>query len=163
MYFAIAAVALAALSQVAQATPLSTVATKVEAFRQAVTIASKFPVHDLRVGSVAAQPNVTLPSDSLRSDVAGGAGAILLLCPATNCLSCFAFDLGSLPDAEANECLIDESSTFVSAAISQASNAGLPFEVLVGPSGCLSFAQIPAVNQCFNLSPAPFADFAILT
>lgn len=159
MYFVIAAVVLAGLSQVAQATPLSTVATRVEPVRQAVTTAAKFPVHDL--GSVAAHPNVTLPSGAVHSDVAGGAGAILLLCPSVNCLSCFSFDLGTL--TLTNECLIDQSSTFASAAISQPSNAGLPFEVLIGPAGCLSFAQIPAVNECFNVNPAPFADFAILT
>ncbi|RPD64089.1 hypothetical protein L226DRAFT_533400 [Lentinus tigrinus ALCF2SS1-7] len=160
MYFAIAAVALVALSQLAQATPLSPVAVSVKPAGEAVNFAAKFPVHDL--GSIAAQPNVTLASSSgVHTDVADATfPATLLLCPSVSCLSCFSFDLSTIPQ---NECLIDTSSTFSSVAISQPSNEGLPFEVLVGPTGCLSFAQIPAVNECFNVNNGPFTDFAILT
>ncbi|KAI0718028.1 hypothetical protein C8T65DRAFT_100063 [Cerioporus squamosus] len=161
MSFAIAAVALAALSQVVQATPLSPVATSVKPFSEGVTVAARFPVHEL--GSVAAHSNVTvtLPSGGVHSDVAAAIfPATLLLCPSTNCLSCFAFDLSTLPE---NVCLMDNESSFYSVAINQPSNQGLPFLVVTGPVGCSAFAAIPNVNECFNINNPPYFDFAILT
>ncbi|RPD53656.1 hypothetical protein L227DRAFT_481056, partial [Lentinus tigrinus ALCF2SS1-6] len=123
-------------------------------------IAAKFPVHELGSASVAAHSNSTLASASgVHSDAADAIfPATLLLCPSFNCASCFSFDLSTLP---IDQCLIDLSSSFESVAISQPSNEGLPFAVLVGPPGCASFAQIPLVNECFNVNGGPFTDFAI--
>ena len=164
MFFTIAAAALVAFFQVAQATPLTSLTTTVKPVSNAVTIGAHFPVHELRIGDSAidsVQAKVTHPSASgLHSDTADATfPATLLLCPSTNCASCFSFDLSTLP---VDECLFDSSSSFESVAISQPSNEGLPFAVLVGPTGCASFAQIPTVNECFNINGGPFADFAVV-
>ena len=159
MYFAIVAVTVAALSQLAQTTPLSSDAARVKLAGAAIAPAAHFPVRDL--DSAVAEPHITSPSESgVRIEAVNATfPATLLLCSAANCLSgCFSFDLSTIP---VNECLIDESSTFQSLAISQPSNAGLPFSVFVGPPGCFSFAQIPAVNTCFNANNGPFDDFFV--
>ena len=161
MFFTIAAAALVAFFQVAQATPLTSLTTTVKPVSNAVTIGAHFPVHELRIDSAVdtVQAKVTHPSASgLHRDTADSTfPATLLLCPSTNCASCFSFDLSTLP---VDECL--STSAFFSVAISQPSNEGLPFGVLVGPPGCASFAQIPVVNECFNVNGGPFTDFAIL-
>ncbi|KAH9888992.1 hypothetical protein C8Q73DRAFT_655076 [Cubamyces lactineus] len=141
------AIALALFSQAAFASPLST---------ETTDIASKFPVVDL--GSIQAHPNVTLSQAGIHVDAAQQEfPATLLLCPTTSCISCFGFDLSTLPT---NECLA-AGFNFESIAINQPSNEGLPFGVFVGPPGCLSFAQIPSVNTCYNANNGPFVDYAI--
>lgn len=86
--------------------------------------------------------------------------ATLLLCQETGCASCLGFDLSSASHAT---CLDPAGSTFtfVSAAISQQSDAGLSFAVEVSPGGCASFSTIPKVNTCYPLSGA-FAEFALV-
>ncbi|CDO68209.1 hypothetical protein BN946_scf184938.g61 [Trametes cinnabarina] len=149
MRFTFLALAAAALSQstVIVATPLTAVATD---------IAAKFPVFD--IDKVHAQPNVTLSQGGIRVDTAQAEfPATLLLCPTTNCISCFGFDLSSMPT---HECIVP-GFTFQSVSINQPSNQGLPFGVFVGPGGCVSFASLPAVNTCYNVIPAPFSDYSV--
>ncbi|KAH9926270.1 uncharacterized protein BXZ73DRAFT_90946 [Epithele typhae] len=130
-----------------------------------VTTAASFPLHDLAssLGPLPASALVgTTPAPFFAKSPTADAAeatfpATLLLCPGVNCASCFGFDLSTLP---VDVCLT--TSSFNSVAISQPSNEGLPFGVLVGPPGCASFAQIPTVNQCFNVNGGPFVDFAII-
>ena len=163
MFFAIAAAALIAFSQVARATPLTSLTTTVKPVSNAVTIGAHLPVHELRIDSAVdtVQAKVTHPSASgLHSDAAGATfPATLLLCPTANCASCFAFDLSTLP---VDQCLVDQSSSFTSMGIVQPSNEGLPFAVVVAPPGCPSLLQIPTVNQCFNINGGALSDFAII-
>lgn len=162
MFFAIAATALVAFIQIAHGTPLAPVSAAVKPDVAGVTTAALFPVHELSPAGARIPDTVgTSPASAfqaLHSDVAQQTfPATLLLCPSANCASCFGFDLSTLP---VNVCLT--TSAFSSVAISQPSNEGLPFGVLVGPPGCLSFAQIPIVNQCFNVNGGPFTDFALV-
>ncbi|KAL1943033.1 hypothetical protein VTO73DRAFT_4704 [Trametes versicolor] len=80
---------------------------------------------------------------------AGTFPATLLMCPTSDCISCFPADLSTFPT---NMCL-SESFSMQSVAISQPSDQGLPDGLFVGQPGCTQFQQIPAVNQCFNLDP----------
>ncbi|CDO68195.1 hypothetical protein BN946_scf184938.g47 [Trametes cinnabarina] len=147
MRFTIFAVAAVAFGQAVFASPLTP---------ETTDIAAKFPVFDL--DKVQAHPNITLTQGGIHIDAAQAEfPATLLLCTTTSCISCFGFDLSTLPT---NEC-IASGINFQSAAISQPSNEGLPFGVFVGPGGCASFAQLPAVNTCYNVNPAPFSDYAI--
>ncbi|KAH9927940.1 uncharacterized protein BXZ73DRAFT_102448 [Epithele typhae] len=83
--------------------------------------------------------------------------AQLFLCSIANCATCFVpIDLSEFA---ADVC--HAAPSFVSAGVVQPSGAGLPFAVLVGPPGCAEFAQIPEVNECFNLAEA-FDQWALL-
>ena len=162
MFFAIGTIALVAFIQVAHGNPLSPIAASAKPDAAAVTTAASFPVHELAAAgtgipnTLRTSPAVAFPG--LHSDAAQQTfPATLLLCPTASCASCFSFDLSTLP---VNQCL--STSPFTSVAISQPSNEGLPFAVLVGPAGCLSFAQIPTVNTCFNVNGGPFSDFALV-
>ena len=161
MFFAIAA-AFVAFIQVAHGTPLAPVSAAAQPNLAGVTTAASFPTQELALPGVAhtstagTSPAVAFPG--IHSDAAQQTfPATLLLCPTANCASCFAFDLSTFP---LDECFA--TSSFTSVAISQPSNEGLPFAVLVGPAGCLSFAQIPTVNTCFNVNGGPFSDFALV-
>ena len=161
MYFVIAAVALAALAKVAGATPLSTdISTTTVKGTAAVESSANYPVKDLD-GPLVAHPNTTftLSSTGLHSLTSDAVfPATLQLCSQPGCSGCFNFDLSVL---HRNQCIIDGSSLINSIFINQPSNEGLPFAVLVGPSGCSAFTQIPSVNTCFNAVNGPFADFEL--
>ncbi|KAH9935180.1 uncharacterized protein BXZ73DRAFT_100567 [Epithele typhae] len=145
--------------------PASEVSVHPLASASGVTTAASFPLHDLAssLGPVPASAAVgTTPAPFFAKSPSADAveatfPATLLLCPGTNCASCSGFDLSRIP---VNVCFA--TSAFRSVAISQPSNSGLPFGVVVGPSGCSSFAQIPTVNQCFNVNGGPFSDFALI-
>ena len=163
MLFAITVAALIALAQVAHGNPLSPIAASAPPTSGAVTTASSFPQHELgAAGAASAATAGTSPASAfaaLNGDTAQQTfPATLLLCPGTGCASCFGFDLSTFPF---DECFAT-SFSFESVAISQPSNEGLPFGVLVGPPGCASFAQIPTVNECFNVNGGPFTDFALI-
>ncbi|KAI9063874.1 hypothetical protein FKP32DRAFT_1571143 [Trametes sanguinea] len=147
MRFTLFAVAAAVFGQTVLASPLTP---------ETTDIAAKFPVVEL--SSAQAHPNITLSQGGIHIDAAQAEfPATLLLCTTTSCISCFGFDLSAVPT---NEC-IASGINYQSIAISQPSNEGLPFGVFGSPPGCTSFVQIPAVNTCYNVSPAPFADYAI--
>ena len=97
-----------------------------------------------------------------REQAAASSSATLLLCEQRACGSCLAFDLLSAPHDVCLAPSVPRDFRFSSVAISQPSNEGLPFGVLVGPPGCASFAQIPTVNECFNVNGGPFTDFALI-
>ncbi|KAI8996337.1 hypothetical protein BD414DRAFT_477607 [Trametes punicea] len=142
-----AAVALALLGQAVYASPLTA---------ETTDVAAAFPVVDL--SSVQAHPNITLSQGGIHIDAAQQEfPATLLFCPTVSCISCFGIDLSSVPT---NECLAS-GVNFASVSINQPSNEGLPFGVFVGPPGCESFVQLPAVNTCYNVNPAPFTDYAV--
>ncbi|KAI0657976.1 hypothetical protein C8Q70DRAFT_252432 [Cubamyces menziesii] len=82
--------------------------------------------------------------------------ATLILCEETGCASCLGFDLSTAPSGE---CL-DPGLSFTSAAISQNSGEGLPFDVLVGNVDCGGFVRIPQVNVCLELG-GTFGTFAL--
>ncbi|KAI0629112.1 hypothetical protein C8Q77DRAFT_305791 [Trametes polyzona] len=111
--------------------------------------ASPLPTQNNTHGRPGPHPNI-VPSDF---------PATLLLCNTVNCISCFQFDLSTIPH---NSCL-QAGFSYLSMAINQPNNAGLDFGVFGGPAGCASFAQIPTVNECFNSGPngQAFADFAL--
>ncbi|KAI0754938.1 hypothetical protein C8Q80DRAFT_399255 [Daedaleopsis nitida] len=161
MQFVIAAVALAALSQVASAIPMARSSSAIKPISgEMTTMAAGFPIHDL--ASFEMLTNFTSGGHGVHADATAAAfPATLLLCPSLNCASCFAFNMASLP---INQCLLDTSSTFSSFAISQPSGAGLaPFRLFVGPAnGCASGAQTTVVNECFNINGPQFQDFALL-
>lgn len=115
-----------------------------------VSVAGVFPAFNIDDVQSKANANTTFNlSGGLSIDaVAADFPATLLLCQATGCASCFAFDLSTLP----HQTCLTSNFNFVSAAISQPSNSGLDFGVFVGPPGCATFGQLPAVNTCFNLN-----------
>lgn len=88
--------------------------------------------------------------------------ATLLLCQNTVCGGCLGFDLNAAPP---DQCLVPSYSQstfpFNSVAISQPSDSGLPFGVLVSPGGCTKFSYIPTVNTCYGVPSGPFTEFAI--
>ncbi|KAI0644244.1 hypothetical protein C8Q79DRAFT_136165 [Trametes meyenii] len=128
-----------------------------------VHFGGKFPVYDLGAHDIEVHPNATVPLPGTSKvhalDVPGEFPATLLLCPTVDCISCFGIDMSIVPH---NECFTN-GITFQSITINQPSNAGLPFGVFAGPSGCFSFAQIPSVNTCFNVnaSGSPFTDYSL--
>ncbi|KAI0334581.1 hypothetical protein GY45DRAFT_1318162 [Cubamyces sp. BRFM 1775] len=124
------------------------------------TVPSSFPVSDLTFGDV--HTGTTLSQGGLHTDSAQQEfPASLFLCRADNCVSCTSFDLSTAPF---NECLTPNPIfSFVSAAIVQPSNEGLPFETTVGTTGCGQLLQLPEVNECFNLNGGVFETFALLT
>lgn len=146
----ITALAVALFTQATQAKPLGAL----------TDIGAKFPVLDLPLGSTSV-PNATLARgggaphpDIVPSDFP----AFLLLCSTVSCISCFQLDMSVIPH---NSC-INPGVPIVSMAISQPTNVGLDFGVFLGPAGCLSFAQLPTVNTCFNAAMGgPFADYAL--
>ncbi|KAI0741716.1 hypothetical protein C8Q80DRAFT_151361 [Daedaleopsis nitida] len=160
MLFVVAAVALAALSQVAGAMPMTSSSTVVKPLVGGMTdMGAKFPVHDL-----ASFGRVTNTTSGAHGGVHVDAAeaiypATLLLCPAFSCTSCFAFDLSTIP---IDECLVDLSSSFNSVAVAQPSNEGLPYAVTVGTAGCATLVGISVVNECFNVNGGPFVDFALI-
>ncbi|KAI0629110.1 hypothetical protein C8Q77DRAFT_305620 [Trametes polyzona] len=120
--------------------------------------AAHFPISQLNITE--ARHSGTSPRGGIAVDTTQATfPANLLLCPSVNCLSCFSINLANQP---LDECFAAPG-TFITAAISQPSNQGLPFGVLVGTSGCASVAQLPAVNECFNLNgPGAFDTFAFV-
>ncbi|KAJ3005008.1 hypothetical protein NUW54_g4533 [Trametes sanguinea] len=80
-------------------------------------------------------------------------------CPLGSCISCFPLDMSILPP---NTCLAEQMSNIASVSIIQPSNAGLPYGMFVGTGDCSEFAQIPAVNTCFDINfGRPATDIAI--
>ncbi|KAI0372685.1 hypothetical protein BV20DRAFT_39257 [Pilatotrama ljubarskyi] len=147
MLFTFAIAALALLGQAVDASVLAT---------EATNVAASFPVVDIT--SAKAHPNITLGHGGIHADAAQAEfPATLLLCPTTSCISCFGFDLSATPT---NLCLAAGFS-YSSVAINQPSNEGLPFGVFIGPPGCASFLQIPAVNTCYNINGGTFSDYAV--
>ncbi|KAI0644249.1 hypothetical protein C8Q79DRAFT_136774 [Trametes meyenii] len=120
----------------------------------AAALASKFPVSSLDAFGI--HSNTTLGRGSLRPDAA--TDPILIVCGAENCAeSCTSFDLAVLPN---DLCLPALTNQFVSAGISNPTNAGLPFAVVVGTTNCVEVIQLPATNECFNLQGAVFNSYA---
>ncbi|KAI0793667.1 hypothetical protein C8Q74DRAFT_523157 [Fomes fomentarius] len=96
------------------------------------------------------------------SDLPGSPGsATLLLCENPACGGCLGFDLSTAPH---NECLTPSlpGFQFVSVAISQPTDAGLPFAVSVSPPGCGDFSDILIVNTCFDVANPPDTEFALI-
>ncbi|KAI0334553.1 hypothetical protein GY45DRAFT_1115342 [Cubamyces sp. BRFM 1775] len=147
-HYAFVVLAIALLGH-ATASPVAPSVTKT------TVIGASFPVANPALGGP--RSNATLPqggphSYSTRQEFP----ATLLLCEETGCASCLGFDLSTTP---AGECL-DPSISFTSAAISQNSGEGLPFDVLLGNADCAGFVRIPQVNDCIELG-GTFATFAI--
>lgn len=125
---------------------------------RSATVTPNFPVSEktISLSDTTAHPGISKAAekfsleDRSRLEARQEFPADLLLCTTANCASCFEVDLSTFPF----DVCETSSISFVSVAISQPSNAGLPFAVLVGPPGCASFAQIPAVNTCFNINQA---------
>ncbi|KAI0666831.1 hypothetical protein C8Q78DRAFT_1082729 [Trametes maxima] len=144
--FATAALAAAAFSLGVAAIPLTS--------SDAAAVASKFPVSNLDASRI--HPNGTLDRGNLSSDAA--TDPILIVCGAENCGgSCTSFDLAVIPN---NLCLPALTNQFVSAGISNPSNAALPFSVVVGSTNCAEIIVLPATNECFNLNGAIFNSYA---
>ena len=132
---------------------------------RAATVSPNFPVSDRTISRANTTVHADVSKVAQRIALGRHAGlaarqefpADLLLCPSANCASCFEVNLDGA--------VLDECETlgeaFISVAISQPGNVGLPFEVLVGPAGCAEFAQIPAVNECFNINE-DFETFALV-
>ncbi|KAH9888996.1 hypothetical protein C8Q73DRAFT_175524 [Cubamyces lactineus] len=155
MQYAFIALAIALFGQ-AVANPI--VGSEAEA-----TVPASFPISDLTFGAI--HTGTTLSQGGIHTDSAQQEfPASILLCRATNCVSCTSFDLSTAP---LNECLTPNPIfSFVSVAIVQSSNEGLPFETTVGTPGCSELLQIPTVNECFNINNGgsePFETFALLT
>lgn len=157
MFFALTAVVAALFAQAALANPIAPAARPIGADRVDPSIATDFPVVDIT--SVAPKPNITVGANGVHTDVAqADFPASLLLFSGFSCSGTVdSINLASVPF---DQCFFAPI-LFNSAAVSQPSNSGLDFAVLVGPDGCASFAQLPAVNTCFNLNGGPFGDFAI--
>ena len=173
MFFPLAALVLAAVSQIALATPVTSLTKPTELD---VTLAQGFPirtldiirdaitgnVHDGTIGArdtTGTHDGTTGAYDGTILDRAAAANpAILLLCPTTNCATCSGFNLSTFPT---NECFLTNVQA-VSVGISQPGGGGLPFTVAVGTAQCATLAAIPAVNECFNINGGPFTNFALL-
>ncbi|PIL25373.1 hypothetical protein GSI_13263 [Ganoderma sinense ZZ0214-1] len=166
MFVALAALVLAAVSQIAHASPTTfhTSPTSLD-----VTIAAGFPIRTLdiiRDGTTGTHDGTTGTHDgttgthdgTIRGRSPAANPATLLLCPSTNCATCSGFNLSSFP---VDECFLTNVEA-LSVAISQPGGGGLPFEVTVGTAGCATLAEIPAVNECFNINGGPFTNFALL-
>ncbi len=159
MFVALAALVLAAISQIAHSTP-TTSPTKPTKFD--VTIAAGFPIRTLdiiRNGTTGTHDGTTGTHDgTIRGRSAAANPATLLLCPGANCATCSGFDLSSFPE---DECFLTNVAA-LSVAISQPAGGGLPFTVAVGTAQCATLAAVPAVNECFNVNGGPFTNFALL-
>ena len=180
MFVTLAVLVLAAVSQIAHAIPSGTEPTKPTKFDS--TIAAGFPIRTLDIirngttgthggttgthdgtirgrGTTGTHDGTTGTHDGTIHGRAHAANpATLLLCPNTNCASCSGFALSSFP---LDECFLTNVDA-LSVAISQPGGGGLPFEVTVGTPECASLAQIPTVNECFNVNGGPFTNFALL-
>ncbi|KAI0741762.1 hypothetical protein C8Q80DRAFT_1123571 [Daedaleopsis nitida] len=132
--------ALATFSQAVSASPLTL-----------VDAASTLPVSDVRL--VPANVNITFDTHGIHSDAT--VPSIIMACAAANCVSCSNIPLPTM----FNTCLGLPSA--ISVAVTQQFNEALPYGVFVGPRGCTSFAQIPAINTCFNVINGPFTDFEV--
>lgn len=147
MFFAAITILAIALVGAANAKPTIALHGAVSTPRGAnVNVGGIFPASDLDAGQSKNEADTTLNlSGDLSVDaVAADFPATLLLCQATNCGGCIAFDLSTLPRGTC----ITTSFGFVSIAISQPSNSGLDFGVFVG---CI-LAELTVVNTCFNLN-----------
>ncbi|RPD69783.1 hypothetical protein L226DRAFT_575268 [Lentinus tigrinus ALCF2SS1-7] len=111
-----------------------------------VRLPDGFPITDLSKDSTTAHPNVTVGEGGVHVDGVDAVNAILYLCQGSGCNLCTSYSLDSQPH---RVCLTGYIN-FVSVYIYQPSDVGLPFGVYTGPSGCTSFAQVPAVNTCYN-------------
>ncbi|KAH9888974.1 hypothetical protein C8Q73DRAFT_173996 [Cubamyces lactineus] len=148
MQYSFVALAIAVAGQ-AVASPAAPSVTK------ATVVGASFPV----INPILDGPrsNATLLRGGLHSDSTQQEfPATLILCAEGGCASCLGFDLSTAPSGE---CL-DPSFSFTSAAISQNSGEGLPFDVLVGNVDCGGFVQLTKVNTCFGLG-GTFGTFAI--
>ncbi|KAI0644248.1 hypothetical protein C8Q79DRAFT_136789 [Trametes meyenii] len=150
MRFTFATLVIAAFSQGIHSSPLTT--------SDATSLASKFPVSNLDALSNI-RYNTTLGHGGLRSNAAGAnLDPTLIVCESQNCAgNCIPFNLAVLPN---NECFSALTNQFVSAGISDPTDAVLPFQVLVGSTNCASTVALPAANECFNLNGAVFNSFA---
>ncbi|KAM5544310.1 hypothetical protein V8D89_001970 [Ganoderma adspersum] len=172
MFVALAALVLAAVSQIVHATPTTspTKPTKLD-----VTIAAGFPIRTLDIirngttgthdgttgthdGTIRVRGTTGTHDGTIHGRTAAANPATLLLCPNTNCASCSGFALSSFP---LDECFLTNVEA-LSVAISQPAGGGLPFAVTVGTPECATLAQIPTVNECFNVNGGPFTNFALL-
>ncbi|KAI0666830.1 hypothetical protein C8Q78DRAFT_1082728 [Trametes maxima] len=120
-------------------------------------LASKFRVSSLDASSI--RVNTTLGLGDLQSNAANAnLDPALIVCQSANCAgNCLPFDLAVLPN---DECFSALTNQFVSAAISDPTDARLPFQVVVGSTNCAATATLPTVNECFNLNGAVFNSFA---
>ena len=83
--------------------------------------------------------------------------AHLLLCTAANCETGTCGAVGGIDLSEfPTDVCFPAAPSFNSVAVVQPSGEGLPFAVLVGPPGCEEFADIPVVNECFNIEDGPW-------
>ena len=166
MFVALAALVLAAISQVALTTP-TTSPTKPTKFD--VTIAAGFPIGTLDIirngttgthdGTTGTRDGTTGTHDgTIRGRAPAANPATLLLCPTTGCATCSGFNLSTFA---VDECFLTNVEA-VSVAISQPGGGGLPFAVAVGTPECATLAEIPAVNECFNINGGPFTNFALI-
>ena len=121
---------------------------------------ASFPVSNLTFGG--ANSGTTLPQAGLNTNSAQAEfPASLLLCRNTACAGCTSFNLSAIPQ---NICFSpDPLFSFLSVAVVQPSNQGLPFGVEVGPANCGEVAAIPRVNECFDVRGAVFEAFEIDT
>ncbi|KAI0683283.1 hypothetical protein C8T65DRAFT_784445, partial [Cerioporus squamosus] len=130
-----------------QATPVAA-STTLTPIVDAVSAASGIPVASLELGSISAHANSTTVGQGGAHADAGDAiyPATIFLCKESGCASCTGYDLSIQP----HQTCLAPGFNFLSVHINQPSNAGLPFGVYTGPIGCSSFAQVPAVNTCYN-------------
>ncbi|EIW58808.1 uncharacterized protein TRAVEDRAFT_47947 [Trametes versicolor FP-101664 SS1] len=127
----------------------------------ASTFAASFPIRQLSVPGTGMRPNSTLPSHAFRALAPRQEfPANFLLCQFVNCQGCSSFPI----QGEVEDTCIAPEFEYVSAAIAQPSNQGLPLIFDVGTTGCQMIATIPQVNVCFNLNgnSSPFYSFAIV-
>ncbi|KAI1788163.1 hypothetical protein LXA43DRAFT_1026497 [Ganoderma leucocontextum] len=151
MFVALAAIVLAAVSQIAHTMPTTS---PTKPTTSDVTIAAGFPIRTLDI----IRNGTTGTHGIIRGRAAAANPATLLLCPTTNCATCSGFNLSSFAE---DECFLTNVAA-LSVAISQPAGGGLPFEVAVGTAGCATLAEIPAINECFNVNGGPFTNFALL-
>ncbi|KAI9061452.1 hypothetical protein FKP32DRAFT_1526452, partial [Trametes sanguinea] len=113
-----------------------------------------FPIATLDRDFSPASAGLTLPGAAPPSSLAARQEfpATLLTCTSTNCAAgCTSWTLADRGDGN---CFF--AGQFVSVAIEQPSNQGLPFSVDIAPANCENWLAIPAVNTCFNINGGPF-------
>ncbi|OJT08607.1 hypothetical protein TRAPUB_534 [Trametes pubescens] len=121
------------------------------------TLAASFPVSELSTES-GVRSNTTLAGRALHGLAARQEFPIdLLLCPAANCANCSTFPTEGLPKFTC----FNADFTYKSASISQPSGEGFPFAIQAATPNCNSRAQLPGVNECFNLNGGPFNSFIL--
>ncbi|KAI0823347.1 hypothetical protein BC628DRAFT_1420933 [Trametes gibbosa] len=145
MRFSFITVALILFTQSACAFPASAT----PASPEPAAIAMSFPIAQL--GASSTKSNTTLPLGGIHMDAAQQTfPATLLLCELENCANCEELSLQVL--AENLGTCFGAAFPYISVAISQPSNEGLPFIVGAAVPGCSSFLAIPTVNVCFNIN-----------